>query len=507
MRPRTSPAVGPAISVVLAAGAVWAAAAGTHAVLERRVGIGALLEDWQVMLLAGLLLLSLALCTAAGVASVATAVRAELPGRPTVELGAAVVIAVVGWQAFLLLAQPFQRIWFDAAAATAAGVWAGFALWVRGRPAAPRARRAVRAACAVALGVALATFGAELALRAASALAPSQLLARSSQAPRRLIERFRCRPGQARFGFPCNSSGHYDEEFFRSAPGERLVCSIGDSFNLGSVPHSRHFTTVCEEELGLPVHNLGVAGIGPSEYLALLLDEALPLAPAAVVVDLFVGNDLGTPDVERDLPDALLRDWFQRERALTWVVSRRLARIARERARLQQRRRGVAIVQGERAVLERFPWLDDPSLEQGTLAEETFLRLETDRARAVCGEDPASLPSVFESLTRMREACGPIPLGVMLIPDEFQVEDPLWAAVEAEAGVPLERDRPQRLLRTWLDEQGIPALDLLAELRAVRPGEDGRRHLYHLHDTHFNARGNAVAGRALARFLGTLLEP
>jgi hypothetical protein len=68
-------------------------------------------------------------------------------------------------------------------------------------------------------------------------------------------------------------------------------------------------------------------------------------------------------------------------------------------------------------------------------------------------------------------------------------------------GERLERDLPQRVLAEWLSEQGIPYLDLLPILRAVPPLPDGRRHLYHLRDTHFNARGNDVAGRALAAFL------
>ena len=36
---------------------------------------------------------------------------------------------------------------------------------------------------------------------------------------------------------------------------------------------------------------------------------------------------------------------------------------------------------------------------------------------------------------------------------------------------------------------------------AVEPLPDGRRHLYQLRDTHFNARGNQVAGQELAAFL------
>ena len=89
----------------------------------------------------------------------------------------------------------------------------------------------------------------------------------------------------------------------------------------------------------------------------------------------------------------------------------------------------------------------------------------------------------------------------MLIPDEFQVEDALWEQIVARAGVTLERDRPQRLVAGFLEERGVPFLDLLPVLRAVPPLSDGNRHLYHSRDTHFNARGNRVVAEALASFL------
>jgi hypothetical protein len=143
----------------------------------------------------------------------------------------------------------------------------------------------------------------------------------------------------------------------------------------------------------------------------------------------------------------------------------------------------------------------DPSLEEGTLSEETFLRLETRRALDICAQDPPSLELLRRSLLEARAAAGAVPLRVMLIPDEFQVEEPLWATVEERAGRPLERDRPQRLLRAWLEREGFEFLDLLPILRAVPPLADGRRHLYHAADTHFNARGNEVVGRVLAEFL------
>ncbi len=89
----------------------------------------------------------------------------------------------------------------------------------------------------------------------------------------------------------------------------------------------------------------------------------------------------------------------------------------------------------------------------------------------------------------------------MLIPDEFQVDDALWSAIEARAQAPLDRDRPQRLLNAWLAENSFEVLDLLPHLRAEPPLDDGRPHLYHRADTHFNARGNDATARALAEFL------
>lgn len=42
-------------------------------------------------------------------------------------------------------------------------------------------------------------------------------------------------------------------------------------------------------------------------------------------------------------------------------------------------------------------------------------------------------------------------------------------------------------------------------LRAQPEEHDGGRHLYHLQDSHWNARGNRVVGERLAEFLRPLL--
>lgn len=106
---------------------------------------------------------------------------------------------------------------------------------------------------------------------------------------------------------------------------------------------------------------------------------------------------------------------------------------------------------------------------------------------------------LFEWLARMREAAAPIPVACLLIPDEFQVEDALWESLTASGLAPQrERDFPQRWIGARLEREGLPYEDLLAPLRAAPPLADGRRRLYHLRDTHFNARGNEIAARGLA---------
>ena len=103
---------------------------------------------------------------------------------------------------------------------------------------------------------------------------------------------------------------------------------------------------------------------------------------------------------------------------------------------------------------------------------------------------------------------GEIPLAVVIIPDEFQVEDWLWSTMKDgwQVGDNLDRDQPQRILTNFLGSAGVPTLDLLPIFRNHPEMEDGKRHLYHLFDTHLNARGNEVAGQALAEFLAELLE-
>jgi hypothetical protein len=339
----------------------------------------------------------------------------------------------------------------------------------------------------------LLVFG-EFGLRAVAVVAPSPLFSTSAADEPLSLATQRQKPGTKRFGFPVNEGGFYDGEFFprSSDPDRRRIICIGDSFSLGSVPHPYHYTTVCERVLvDTDVYNMGVTNIGLHGYAHLLEHEALPLQPDLVVVALFMGNDLTDGLVEKSIPR-----WYDRHSYLLPVVWRRMS--------ILKRKEGSWLGYEELAV--EHPWLSDPLLERPTFDSELFFGIEVGRARRICGADLQPYQHFSYCFENLRRAGAPTRLAFMLIPDEFQVEDHLWDEIVSGTEEELDRDLPQRKVVQFLEGQGYPVLDLLLDLRAIEPLSDGRRHVFHLQDTHFNARGNEVAGRALAKFVEALLE-
>jgi hypothetical protein len=500
------------IPVLLAlAAATLAAGHGAFRILEYRVPLEVVGAVRFRALAAGLLL-----GTALGLLSLLREIRCLRRGerrtRAIAPLRSLLVACVIAWIGFLALVESAEELWVDLAVGVAGATWIA---WIAVEGPSPRAAGGFRKAIGVvAFSLAASALLLEIALRLYATSHPSPLLARLGDPPRTAVERVRFAPGRMWFGFPCNQGGHYDVEFLRRAPGERLVVTIGDSFSIGVVPHALHFTTVCERELGVPVDNMGIIGVGPPEYLDMLVDEALPLDPSVIVVDLFVGNDFVFPPKTSGASRALARSWLERGNVLLWIVPTRLARVLEERRERSRQGGRIAVVQGQeardsRALEEAYPWLADPRLEADTFSEAAYLAIERRRARETGTLTASDLEPLHGVLLEMKRAAGSIPLCVMLIPDEFQIEDEVWRKVceEAESERNLDRDRPQKLIVPWLEANGIPCLDLTPILRAAEPLEDGNRHLYHLRDTHFNARGNRVAGEALAKFLAERLPP
>ncbi|MCP3962466.1 MAG: hypothetical protein GY719_31880 [bacterium] len=418
---------------------------------------------------------------------------------------------VLGSACYLAYLQPFRREIFDVALGLTMGVWGAALLTSLLMPDLP-SLRALKALDLILFNLCLFAVLMECGLRLTACYSSSVILAQADLRSIEIIEKRKQRhwPGRLRFGFPLNSQGHYDTDFDRTG----RVALIGDSFSFGPVPHHYHFSTVAERETGLEIYNYGYPGISPPEYLYLLRHEAIQLDPASVVVNIFVGNDIF--GYRYDTDHRLLRLWFDRVNLLAYQVPKRLWRLQAENRALGNQQ--VGAVEGEqirrrlRTVEEmtaEYPWLLDPSLEKQMFSEKRFLQIETRRATLIC--DPARVDySVLIAVLRdMRRVAGGRPFAVHILPDEFQVDDELWNTLVERTGRPeLVRDLPQQILAEKLAEEGIPFLDLLPIFRAnCAAHHRGKQHCYHLRNTHFNARGNRVAGEAMAPFLARLAEP
>jgi lysophospholipase L1-like esterase len=356
--------------------------------------------------------------------------------------------------------------------------------------------------CANAL---LALVVAELALLLWARLAPSPLLAADSDAARR-IEALRLEPGQPYLGFRANSGGYHDEAFFAGGSDDLVIAVLADSFGVGIVPYDHNVVTVAEQILSrrlgdiferVALHNFGVSGIGMNGYAHLLETEVLPLGPDFVVLCVFVGNDvhLDAPfGASAARPRTALRNW------LVALTLRRLLALVRERAVGA----GSADPSPERRPGTPPLHVLDPSGERPTYSEAAFLQIERRRLE-VCRSDDARIDAAFEALFRGLERFH-ARLGerllVVAIPDEFQVDDELWAGLVGTSAGRYERDLPQQRIGGFCREKGIPVLDLLPVLREAKRSWRP----YHLRDTHWNAYGNRVAGRALAAALEELVR-
>jgi hypothetical protein len=340
---------------------------------------------------------------------------------------------------------------------------------------------------------------AEVVLRTASMFWASPLLLTDASPSQIRRDSERKEPGALWFSYPVNSGGHYDTEFLPREERDRpLVVNIGDSFSYGTVPLPYHYTSVAERIFpSAEVYNMGYPGIDPVDYLYLLVEEALPLEPDLVVIALFVGNDITS--LERTQNTSR---WHDAESYLLGVVFHRLQVL--RRADTRDWTTGDDEISAD-DLTAKYPWLTDPMQEFPSMGDGIFRDLEARNALAVGG----GLPGIYERFAAMlheiEAAADDVPLAFLLIPDEFQVEDHLWDIVSAKAEIQLQRDLPQQRIGEWARAGRRDVVDLLPLLLAAEPLADGRRHVYHLTDTHFNARGNEIAGRALAELIETKL--
>ncbi len=395
--------------------------------------------------------------------------------RPVVRaLWVALLIAIATLVATWIVGPRSPSRFYRTAIAIGLGAWAVVL-------AVPPLRRAADRVCdhilrpvttVVAIAAATLLLG-EVALRVVAATSSSPIFAPIDATAAAHLAHWRGRPNQPFLGTRLNPQGFFDEPFVVArTPGVRRIVALADSFGPGIVPIEQNFLTLVDEGLDAStpteVYNFGVPAINPGDYLHLWNTDAIRYDPDLVLVCVFVGNDF---DVRKS------RSFLHADALMSVAVVKRLLA-----SRGGARGRGAG------------------AQEPVALTEAAFLDVERGRAR-ICEREPSRktrrrYASTLAVLEQMHETIGD-KLRIVVIPDEFQVNDTLWESVVGEDAARFDRDRPQRVLTEFFAARGVPCLDLLPALRAAEA--DGRT--YEPRDTHWNARGNRVAADAIIAWL------
>lgn len=285
-----------------------------------------------------------------------------------------------------------------------------------------------------------------------------------------------------------NSHGLRDlERPVEKPPGVRRVLLLGDSFAFAAVPRDQSFAAMLDEDLGdrVEVINAGVPGWTTWQEAAWLRRDGLAYGPDAIVVALFVGNDV-------------LEGLGGRLKVIDGeLVERKPPRAPSWSSELYNRSHLYRLVKG---VPEEL-WA---RLRGDSRRAQKYHRTERQRL-AMC--DPAAeralepgWANVTDALREVRRLAGPsVPVVVLVIPDEYQVDPALRAAVQRRYGLDLSRyrwDLPQRRLEAICDELGLVRVCVLEDMQRLT--RDGAA-LYLPLDSHWNERGNRVAADALRR--------
>ena len=313
---------------------------------------------------------------------------------------------------------------------------------------------------------------------------------------------------QLRFGFPFNSDGFFDTEFIRPKPDNIFrILVLGDSFGVGAVPHSHHYTTVLEEQLEglepgmqIEVCNLGMSRTAPQHYLSLLNQIGESLEPDLIMVGFFLGNDFQIDAVE----DSFASPW---DSLMTYRIPIRFYRMSQANAEF------VSWAPKDEKPKQTVPkYINDWRLEKPTMPEEMYVRIQANRAQVFdkdrSDEQYEYACKFVRQIAQVARKSTGRPLVVFIIPDHNQVDPEIRKEVDSYiqennrykdwTADRWDVERPIQYLERELSSDDIVVMDLLPKLVKAKV-ELGR--IYHLQNTHWNANGNRAAAEELGRLL------
>lgn len=317
---------------------------------------------------------------------------------------------------------------------------------------------------------------------------------------------YRLQPGGPETSDPAdpeyiNSLGFRDRERPVEKPdGTFRVLGLGDSFVYGAVPPAQNFLQVAENKLNasgtvnVDIPLLGCPGWSIENELGLLKTLGLEMQPDLVVVNFYVGNDVtGIP-----VRGTVFRGDLHFNGSSRWWLG------ALRKSRL------FMLVEKTFLVNLRRQWVDR-TYESGhdrTVAKESltaeYILIQSRNIRIYGTGPDHGLDGLWrqaeKQLLEVDQVCreAGLPWFLVLIPGEVQVDEDVRKEVLVRLEInPAECDfdLPQSRLQAFASENGIQLLDLLP---AFRGAHDPADRLYIPNNTHWNERGNKLAGEIIA---------
>ncbi len=295
-----------------------------------------------------------------------------------------------------------------------------------------------------------------------------------------------------------NSHGYRDDEFEAAGPGRLRILAIGDSFTFGyGCTAAEAYPSVIEARLRdalgpdrIEVINAGFAACNyPDTYYLFLKERGLALDPDLIVVGLFVGNDLDHdlahehvwPRVDDAGLPLKIESTISRVENGYWV-----SRMPLRRYRLPVVRNShlaQALISALRTALPSSPVLFNQWIYRRDYADRTSAAVE-------------KVLALLSAMAALAEERG-IPIVFVIIRAREQVHPERYDFSQYSFMATHELEKPQRILRRHLEDQGLTSLDLLPTIRDA----SGQEALYYELDQHWNRRGHEVAGKVIADFL------
>ncbi|MGB3508764.1 MAG: hypothetical protein WBA93_05885 [Microcoleaceae cyanobacterium] len=303
--------------------------------------------------------------------------------------------------------------------------------------------------------------------------------------------RWRGKPFSDDYGFKLNSQGFKDVEFDeKKAEGTYRIIGIGDSFTYGGIPYKYNFLTLLEERLNqnlerkIELINMGIVGIGPKDYLSLLVNEGLAIKPDMVLLSFYLGNDFSdnykSQENRKNLSwrDSYVVSFFD---FLSQVNSKFEGNLYHHNIEYRE---------------------DLPSV-----ADDVHLQLAQERSYIFLKNTKTSgfqqhFNDAVGDLLKIKQICDRqnITLVVVLIPDEIQIIRELREKVVAKSSFSQDKfdfRQPNKLLSQIFEKNDINYLDLVEDFTLV----GNETSLYKMNDVHWNIAGNELAAAKINKYL------